>query len=87
MIDLSHLYGDPPTGAELASAPTAIKWTISEEWAAGEYRIHGYVIGHPDLPDNDKMHSSPIVRIDASEPPKWAVCMSRIYRLGERRNA
>jgi hypothetical protein len=72
-----------PTPAELAAAPVIDRWQVIESgpWMHGQ--LWGYFRNHPEIADGTYAHSSPVIYLEATERPTWAVTRKRIYRLGD----
>ncbi|NKQ73409.1 hypothetical protein C3Y89_24195 [Rhizobium sp. UPM1132] len=77
-----------PTEEELAAAPVIKDWELPRAVLSNDparNQIHGVFYGHPGIADGERGHSSDVVQIDTDEPPRWAICTSRTYRLGTRK--
>lgn len=77
-----------PTDEELASAPLVEDWELvpaAMRKSVDQHRLRGVFYGHPEIADGQRGYSSDVLRIDGREPSQWAVCKSRVYRLGHRK--
>ncbi|MBY3314763.1 DUF6634 family protein [Rhizobium laguerreae] len=84
MTDLNAVFNVQPSAAELASAPFIKAWTLkARPLARFGPQLWGWVYGHPTVGEGNYAHSSPVVAIDLSTPPRWARTESRLYRLGD----
>lgn len=79
---------EAPTEEELAAAPLVEGWELvpaALRKSAGQMRLQGAFFGHPEIGEGRRGRSSDVLRIDDQESPGWAVCRSRVYRLGRRK--
>lgn len=75
-----------PTDEELAIAPLIDTWELRRAvLSLDRQQLHGIFAGHPEIADGTRGHTSDVLRLDDAEPPRWAICMSRVYRLGHRK--
>ncbi|MGO6692536.1 hypothetical protein ACCS54_18730 [Rhizobium johnstonii] len=75
-----------PNEDELAEAPLIENWDLRRAVLSKNRRqLHGVFHGHPEIVDGERGHSSDVIQIDTDEPPRWAICTSRVYRLGTRK--
>jgi len=77
-----------PTDEELAVAPLVEEWELvpaALRKSFDQTRLHGVFYGHPEIGEGHRGYSSDVLRLDDQEPPRWAVCRSRMYRLGRRK--
>ncbi|MGN8152500.1 DUF6634 family protein [Agrobacterium sp. 22094] len=75
-----------PTAEELATAPVIDDWELRRAVLSRDrQQLHGTFRGHPEIADGERGHSSDVIQLDGAEPPRWALCASRIYRLGNRK--
>lgn len=72
-----------PDTKALAAAPLIDNWELRRAvLSTDREQFHGIFRGHPEIPDGVRGHSSDVVQIDDADPPRWAICTSRTYRLG-----
>ncbi|WVT78095.1 hypothetical protein QM996_31740 (plasmid) [Sinorhizobium chiapasense] len=72
-----------PTVAEFDAAPIIEGWLIEEQSEGGPQPwLYGWFFGEPDTSDGEHGHTSPIVRMDDTVPPRWVRTERRLYRLG-----
>lgn len=82
------MKNEAPTGDELASAPLVEDGELvpaAIRKSVDQHRLRGVFYRHPEVADGQRGYSSDVLRIDDREPPQWAVCRSRVYRLGRRK--
>lgn len=72
---------DSPNEADLAAAPVLEGWLLERPNDSRPW-LYGWFFGHEDIDDGDHGHTSPVVDIDESHPPRWARTESRLYSLG-----
>lgn len=75
-----------PTAEELATAPVIDQWELRRAvMSVDRQQLYGVFHGHPEIVDGERGHSSDVVMIENAEPPAWAICESRTYRLGSKK--
>ncbi|QOZ33197.1 hypothetical protein XH92_17225 [Bradyrhizobium sp. CCBAU 53421] len=86
-----YLRGEEPSSLELERAPLLEDWCTGIVYFGRENDprnlllvLEGIVIGHPELRNCTRIHTSQLIWLDRSR--KWARTWNRVYRLGARDN-
>ena len=84
MRDINALFNQQPSEDELRSAPFIKAWTLKAR-PLGRFwpQLWGWIYGHPTVGEGNYAHTSPVIALDVSVPPRWARTESRLYRLGD----